>query len=311
MVHDDRPAGARRRGGHAGGAGSRASGERAGDARPARRDDRPGSVAGHGGGDACAAGDRGRRRGRRRTGRGAALDRRPDGRHAAAIRRLDRDGRGAGGGSGWCAGLARCKRSALPAARRSGGPARRSTAPAPHPPYPACRHLAAADRPTFCWRSAAGRQAAVRRRGRAGRYGDNSTGSHSQASRRRRRAMTATCGPPTWASTRGCANAGWRASRCRTAAWTATGTLGRRRGRLSTRLTSVQPYLRWSDGGTTIWATAGGGSGTAENERVRYGLQEESELGAAAGAWWRCGGGWRRSAAAWSCSCAATLHGRG
>ena len=50
-------------------------------------------------------------------------------------------------------------------------------------------------------------------------------------------------------------------------------------GRLTTNLTSVQPYLRWSDGGTTIWATAGGGSGTAENERLRYGLQEESDLG--------------------------------
>ena len=50
-------------------------------------------------------------------------------------------------------------------------------------------------------------------------------------------------------------------------------------GRLTTRLTSVQPYLRWSDGGTTIWATAGGGSGAAENERLLYGLQEESDLG--------------------------------
>ena len=50
-------------------------------------------------------------------------------------------------------------------------------------------------------------------------------------------------------------------------------------GRLTTNLTSVQPYLRWSDGGTTIWATAGGGAGTAENERVLYGLQEESDLG--------------------------------
>ena len=44
-------------------------------------------------------------------------------------------------------------------------------------------------------------------------------------------------------------------------------------------LTSVHPYLRWSDGGTTIWATAGSGHGSAENERVRYGLQEESALG--------------------------------
>ena len=50
-------------------------------------------------------------------------------------------------------------------------------------------------------------------------------------------------------------------------------------GRLTTRLTSLQPYLRWSDGGTAIWATAGGGRGSAENERMRYGLQEESGLG--------------------------------
>ena len=56
-------------------------------------------------------------------------------------------------------------------------------------------------------------------------------------------------------------------------------TVGSSTGRLSTTLTSVQPYLRWSDGGTTIWATAGGGRGAAENERVRYGLQEESDLG--------------------------------
>ena len=56
-------------------------------------------------------------------------------------------------------------------------------------------------------------------------------------------------------------------------------TFGSSTGRLTTTLTSVQPYLRWSDGGTTIWATAGGGTGSAENERVRYGLQEESALG--------------------------------
>ena len=55
--------------------------------------------------------------------------------------------------------------------------------------------------------------------------------------------------------------------------------VGSSTGRLSTTLTSVQPYLRWSDGGTTIWATAGGGRGSAENERVRYGRQEESDLG--------------------------------
>ena len=41
----------------------------------------------------------------------------------------------------------------------------------------------------------------------------------------------------------------------------------------------MQPYLRWSDGGTTIWATAGGGRGSAENARLLYGRQEESDLG--------------------------------
>ncbi len=50
-------------------------------------------------------------------------------------------------------------------------------------------------------------------------------------------------------------------------------------GRLTPRLTSLQPYLRWSDGGTSIWATAGVGRGSAQNERTRYGLLEESGLG--------------------------------
>ena len=54
--------------------------------------------------------------------------------------------------------------------------------------------------------------------------------------------------------------------------------VGSSTGRLTTTLTSVQPYLRWADGGTTIWVTAGGGTGTAENERSRYGLLEESDL---------------------------------
>ena len=56
--------------------------------------------------------------------------------------------------------------------------------PAPHPPYPACRRLAAAGRLTFCWRSAAGRPAAVRRRGSAGRYGGSMTSKRSEASDR-------------------------------------------------------------------------------------------------------------------------------
>ena len=53
-------------------------------------------------------------------------------------------------------------------------------------------------------------------------------------------------------------------------------TVGASTGRLTTTLTSVQPYLRWSDGGTTIWATGGGGPGTARN--ALYGLQAESDL---------------------------------
>ena len=54
-------------------------------------------------------------------------------------------------------------------------------------------------------------------------------------------------------------------------------TFGSSTGRLTTNLTSVQPYLRWSDDGTTSRATAGGGTGSAENERWLYGLQEQSE----------------------------------
>ena len=38
-------------------------------------------------------------------------------------------------------------------------------------------------------------------------------------------------------------------------------------GRLETSLTAVQPYLRWSDGATSLWAMAGGGWGSAENTR--------------------------------------------
>ena len=38
-------------------------------------------------------------------------------------------------------------------------------------------------------------------------------------------------------------------------------------GRLETSLTAVQPYLRWSDGATSLWAMGGGGWGSAENTR--------------------------------------------
>ena len=39
-------------------------------------------------------------------------------------------------------------------------------------------------------------------------------------------------------------------------------------GRLETSLTAVHPYLRWSDGATSVWAMAGGGWGSAENTRA-------------------------------------------
>ena len=39
-------------------------------------------------------------------------------------------------------------------------------------------------------------------------------------------------------------------------------------GRLETSLTAVHPYLRWSDGATSVWAMAGGGWGSAENSRA-------------------------------------------
>ena len=39
-------------------------------------------------------------------------------------------------------------------------------------------------------------------------------------------------------------------------------------GRLETSLTVVHPYLRWSDGITSLWVMAGGGWGSAENARA-------------------------------------------
>ena len=39
-------------------------------------------------------------------------------------------------------------------------------------------------------------------------------------------------------------------------------------GRLETTLTALHPYLRWSDGTSSLWAMAGGGLGTAENART-------------------------------------------
>ncbi|MDE0224681.1 MAG: Ig-like domain-containing protein [Gammaproteobacteria bacterium] len=40
------------------------------------------------------------------------------------------------------------------------------------------------------------------------------------------------------------------------------------RGRLETSLTSLHPYLRWSDRVTSVWAMSGGGRGSAENTRA-------------------------------------------
>ncbi|MCY4557635.1 MAG: tandem-95 repeat protein, partial [Chloroflexi bacterium] len=39
-------------------------------------------------------------------------------------------------------------------------------------------------------------------------------------------------------------------------------------GRLETSLTAIHPYLRWSNGATSIWTMAGGGQGSAQNART-------------------------------------------
>ena len=44
--------------------------------------------------------------------------------------------------------------------------------------------------------------------------------------------------------------------------------VGSSRGALSTRLTTAYPFVRWSDGPTSVWATAGGGWGSAANVRA-------------------------------------------
>ena len=43
---------------------------------------------------------------------------------------------------------------------------------------------------------------------------------------------------------------------------------GTAEGRLKTSLTAVHPYLRWSDGPTSVWTMAGAGRGSAKNERA-------------------------------------------
>ena len=49
-------------------------------------------------------------------------------------------------------------------------------------------------------------------------------------------------------------------------------------GSLETRLVAVHPYLQWSSGGTSLWATAGAGWGDADNVRDS-GRTETSGLG--------------------------------
>ncbi len=49
-------------------------------------------------------------------------------------------------------------------------------------------------------------------------------------------------------------------------------------GRLSTSITSVHPYLRWSGGATSVWTTFGAGRGEARNERTATGRAGESPL---------------------------------
>ena len=53
---------------------------------------------------------------------------------------------------------------------------------------------------------------------------------------------------------------------------------GRANGSLETRLVAVHPYLQWSSGATSLWATAGAGWGDADNVRDS-GRTETSGLG--------------------------------
>ena len=54
-------------------------------------------------------------------------------------------------------------------------------------------------------------------------------------------------------------------------------------GRLSTTMTSVHPYLRWSGGATSVWATFGAGRGEARNERTATGRLGTSPMDLAMG----------------------------
>ena len=49
-------------------------------------------------------------------------------------------------------------------------------------------------------------------------------------------------------------------------------------GKVSTSMTSVHPYLRWTRGATSVWTTFGAGRGEARNERTATGQVGESPL---------------------------------
>jgi len=115
--------------------------------------------------------------------------------------------------------------------------------------------------------------------------------------------QTAYAGVDTWVTERWLAGAAVARSRGH-GNWRAGGS----QGSLATTLTAVHPYVQWSDATTSVWATAGGGWGAAENVRrsgrrgasglgLRLGLVElRRRLGAA-------GGGFRfgvRSDGAWA-----------
>ena len=55
--------------------------------------------------------------------------------------------------------------------------------------------------------------------------------------------------------------------------------VGGARGRMTAALTAVHPYVRWSDGTTSVWALGCGGWGEADNVAEAAGRQETSDLG--------------------------------
>ncbi len=85
--------------------------------------------------------------------------------------------------------------------------------------------------------------------------------------------QTAYAGVDTWVTERWLAGAAVARSRGH-GNWRAGGA----QGSLATTLTAVHPYVQWSDAMTSVWATAGGGWGAAENVR-RSRRQEASGLG--------------------------------